>query len=710
MHATNVLIKKRITRLFLVVGAILVLLIGRLAWIQFVRGEELRSKALANRMDDIPVPAKRGVITDRNGDELVVSISSDSIYAIPPEVKRGEPEKTAQELSKILELDYDEVYKKITKSTNFEYIKTKVDPEISKEIKKLGLAGIDVVEESQRVYPKGRLASHILGIVGRDNVGLEGLENKYDKELAGVPGRIITEKDATGREIPQALHDYEPPVPGNNVVLTIDETIQYFAERELDAIVSQYNPVGATILVMEPKTGEILAMGSRPDFDPAKYNEFPAESRRNGAIQLNYEPGSVFKIVTSAAALEEGIVTPNSSFYDPGYIVVGDRRVKCWRYPRSHGAETFTQVVQNSCNPGFVKVGLDMGKEKFYKYINAFGFGAKTGVNLAGEAAGIIIPEKKVTPINLATISIGQSISVTPLQMITAMSAVANDGVLMKPQIVKEIRDSKGKVIKKIQPEQVRPVVSKSTAVQLRGILESVVSEGTGNRAYLEGYRVAGKTGTAQKAGKGGYVQGKYIASFGGFAPADDPKIAILVVIDEPRTYEHQGGVIAAPAFKNIAKDTLRYLNVTPQLSPEEIKNKVDQAEVLVPDIVNTPLDEARVVLQQAGLGIKTEGQGDWVINQTPKGGVKVAAGTEIIVNLGSQIQIEKSAGGTVAVPDLKGLTMREAGQRLGKLGLQFNPMGSGVAVQQNPPPGTKLKAGTMVSVTFSPVSSGASP
>lgn len=708
MHGTNVLIKKRITRLFLIVASILVLLIGRLAWIQFVRGEELRSKALANRMDDIPVPAKRGVISDRNGDELVVSISSDSIYAIPPEVKRGDPEKIARELSGILGMKYEDVYRKITKSSNFEYIKTKVDPEISKEIKKLNLTGIDVVEESQRVYPKGKLASHILGIVGRDNVGLEGLEKKLDSELAGIPGRIITEKDATGREIPQALHEYEPPVPGNNVVLTLDDTIQYFVERELDNIIAQYNPKGATIIVMDPKTGGILAMGSRPDFDPAKYNDYPQENRRNEAIQLNYEPGSVFKIVTSAAALEEGIVKPESRFYDPGYALVSGRKIKCWRYPRGHGAESFTEVVENSCNPGFVQVGLNLGKEKFYKYINAFGFGQKTGISLAGEATGIVIPEKKVTPINIATISIGQSISVTPIQMITAISAVANDGTMMKPQLVKEIRDSKGKVLKRIDPEPIRQVVSKSTARQLRGILEKVVTDGTGNRAYIEGYRVAGKTGTAQKAGKGGYVQGKYIASFGGFAPSDNPRISILVVIDEPQTGAHQGGVIAAPAFKNIARDTLRYLNVTPQLSSEEIKNKVEQAEVLVPDVIGSSLEDARGILEEAGLGIKTEGLGPWVINQNPSGGMKSPPGTDVILYLGSQPA--NNTKNNVTMPNLKGMTMREAGQLLGHLGLQFNPVGSGIAVQQNPPPGTKIRAGTPVTITFSPVNTGASP
>lgn len=683
----------------------MLLLIGRLAWIQFVRGDELREKAEANRMDDIPVPAKRGTIYDRNGVELVESISSNSVCAFPPEVKRGDPAKTARELAGILDLKYEDVYKRITKKTNFEYIKRRVDdPDKIDQIKKLDLPGIDIIEESQRSYPKGEFASHILGFVGTDNIGLDGLEMKLDKYLQGISGRIITEKDAKGRDIPQALHEYEPPEPGDGVWLTIDQTIQYFAERELNNVVEQYQPKNAVAIVMDPKTGEILAMASRPDFDPGQYQESPAENRRNQAIQLNYEPGSTFKIITAAAALEEGVVKPDDRFYDPGYIMVQGRKIKCWRYPRAHGDESFLQVVENSCNPGFVKVGLDLGKEKFYKYIRAFGFGRKTGISLTGEATGIVIPEKKVTPINIATISIGQSISVTPIQLITAASAVANDGVLMQPHLVKKITDFKGNVVKDYKPQPVRQVISKSTARQLDGILEKVVSEGTGINAYLPGYRVAGKTGTAQKAGVGGYSQGKYVASFMGFAPADDPRVAILVVIDEPQGGSYYGGQIAAPIFKNLARDVLRYLNVTPILSQEEIKNKTQQAEVLVPDIINTSLDDAQRIMGEAGLQTRTEGEGSWVINQQPKGGAKLPAGTRVVIYLGSQGKGIPS-GQEVTVPDLTGLTMREAGQLLGQLGLQLNPQGTGIASGQKTSPGTKVRSGTAVTVIFtSPV------
>ncbi|MBU7005642.1 stage V sporulation protein D [Phosphitispora fastidiosa] len=702
MQATSIIIRKRVTRLFIVVGVVLCLLVGRLAWIQFVRGEELKEKAKLNRMDDIPIPAERGAIYDRNGEELVVSISSDSVCAFPPLVKDGDPEKTAREVARVLGMEYETVYKRITNNTNFEYIKRRVDPEITQELKELDLPGIDIIEESKRSYSKGKLASHILGFVGYENKGLDGLEVKMDEYLSGTPGRIVIEKDARGRQIPQALHERIPPDPGNNVWLTLDETIQYFVERELDNIVTQYEPKSAVIIVMDPETGAILGMGSRPDFDPADYGKYPEQNRRNMAIQLNYEPGSTFKIITSAAALEEGTVKPDDRFYDPGYATVGDRRIKCWKYPQAHGAQSFEEVVMNSCNTGFVEVGLKLGGERFYRYINAFGFGQKTGINLSGEGKGIMIPEKDIIPVNIATIAMGQSISVTPLQLITAMSAVANDGVLMKPRIIEKITDSKGKLVKEYTPEPVRQVVSKDTSRQLSLILEKVVNSGTGKNAYLEGYRVAGKTGTAQKAGPGGYIQGKYVASFAGFAPADDPKIALLVVIDEPKPGMHYGGQLAAPVFKNISKDTLRYLNVTPELSEEEIENREEQAQVLVPDVVNTALEDAQIILREAGLKARIEGEGSWINNQQPKAGAKIPAGSEVIIYLGQR-------GGNIpegqerTVPDLTGMTMREAGQLLGSLGLQLNPEGTGIVVEQKLPPGTKLKSGEEVTVVFSP-------
>ncbi len=701
MTTTNVIMRKRITQLFIIMGAILFFLIGRLAWIQFVRGDELQIQALENRMDDIKVPAKRGTIYDRNGKELVVSISSDTIYAIPPEVKK--PEETAQKIAEILGIKYETVYKKLTRKSNFEYIKRKVDPALSRKIKKLGLAGIDVVEESRRSYPNKNLASHVLGFVGIDNSGLNGIEVNLEKELAGVPGRIVTEKDSKGREIPQAVHQYIPPKQGENLYLTIDETIQYFVERELDQVVETYQPKHAIAIVMDPKTGGILAMANRPDFDPNKYAEFPQTSWNNPAIWLNYEPGSTFKVITLASALEEGVTSPESRFYCPGFATVSGERIKCWRFPRAHGAESLVEVAMNSCNPGFIQVGLDLGADRFYKYIKAFGFGQKTGIPLSGEAKGIVIPKKKVKNLNIATMSIGQSVSVTPIQLITAVSAVANDGMLMKPQLVKEIRNSDGKLVKGVKPEPVRQVISKSTAKQLRGILEKVVTpEGTGQKAYMEEYSAAGKTGTAQKPGKGGYSAGKYIASFAGFAPADNPRVAVLVIIDEPQGATYYGGQIAAPIFKNITRDVLRYLNVPPRVNKADMEQKEEQKEVIVPDVINMSLSDAEGLLKEVGLKGRVEGSGQWVLNQQPKAGEKLLINSPMILYVGPEAK-SVPEGTVVTVPDLSGLTMREAGKLLGALGLKMEPEGTGVAASQKTAPGTKVKAGTTVKVIFLP-------
>lgn len=710
VSATNIIIRKRITKLFLIVGAVLFLLIGRLAWIQFVQGDWLSDMAQKNRMDDVPVPAKRGAITDRNGKILVESVTAESVLAFPADIKdKGDPEKIARTLAEIIGMDYKEVLDKITKKTSSVWIKRKVELSKSKLIREKNLPGIQIFEESQRFYANRKLAAHVLGFVGTDNNGLNGIEKSMETELAGIPGRIVSEKDAAGREIPQAMHKYIPPVPGKSLVLTMDATIQHFVERELDKVVEQYQPKGATIIVMEPKTGGILAMANRPDFDPNKYGEYPQETWRNNAIWMNYEPGSTFKIITAASALEEGVVKPQSRFFDPGFIMVADRRIKCWRFPRTHGAQSFEEVVQNSCNPGFVKIGLDLGKDRFYKYIKAFGFGERTGIKLAGESKGIVIPEKDVKPISVATISIGQSISVTPIQLVTAMSAIANDGVLLKPQLVREIRDSNGTLLKKIEPEVQKEVISKSTARQLAGILEKVVSQGTGRHAIIEGYQVAGKTGTAQKAGPGGYVQGKYVASFAGFAPADDPKIAMLVVIDEPQGGSYYGGTIAAPVFQSVARDILRYLNVPPRVNPEEISKDAQKQEVLVPDVVNTSLDEAQKILRDAGLKARIEGSGMRVVNQQPKAGGRVNANTQVILYAGPDAK-EVPAGQEVTMPDITGLTMREAGKLLGRLGLKMDPQGSGVAVSQKTAPGAKIKAGLTVTVIFEPPSPESEP
>ncbi len=708
---TSITTRKRVALLFAIMSVILVGLIIRLGYLQFIKGEELRGKAIENRLRGVPVEAKRGSIYDRNGNVLVSSISVDSVYAHPSQVKN--PKETAQKIARILDMDVDEVHGLLTKETAHVWIKRKVDYDLAQELRALNLEGIYFIEESKRHYKQGSLAAHVLGFTGLDNQGLIGLENIYDSELKGQAGRIVVEHDAQGRKIPEAIHNYYPPVQGNALVLTLDQTIQYFVERELDKIVSMYQPKNAVIIVMNPKTGEILALGNRPTFDPTDkpYANTPKPVWEfNPAVWYCYEPGSTFKIITMSAALEEGTVKEDDKFNDPGFIKVADRTIKCWK-AGGHGSQTFAEVAQNSCNPGFVEVGLGLGSKRFYKYIRGFGLGKSTGVGLSGEASGIIIPEKEITNLGIATMSIGQSIAVTPIQLITAVSAIANKGVLMKPYLVKEIRDNGGGIVKEFGPEPVRQVISESTANQVLRLLESVVVHGTGSNAYVEGYRTAGKTGTAQVVEGGRYVDGKYVASFAGFAPANDPEIAVLVMISEAVSPLYYGSQLAAPVFGNIVKDTLRYMKVpeqpnmerpvnpaTPWMVEEEVEDR------LIPSVVNFPLEDAQNLLEREGFSYRTTGVGDIVRKQVPEGGAKVKLGTTVILDLSDS---EEAGNGEVTIPNVTGLTMKEAGVLLENLGLQLEPSGTGVGYSQSPPQGSKVPKGAKIKVEFRPPGQG---
>jgi len=708
MRTTNLFMRKRIVAVFLIALGIFFGLIVRVAYIQFVRGDELQQWALENRMRSVPVEARRGVIYDRNGNELVTSVSVDSIYAYPSQIKN--PRETASKIAEILGVDPEEIYKKITKKVAHVWIQRKVDFEKASKLKQLKLEGIGFVEESKRHYPQGNLAAHVLGFTGVDNQGIVGLEKIYEEELKGEPGHIVIEYDAVGRKIPEALHGYKPPVQGDSLVLTLDQTIQYFVERELDKIVSMYQPKNAVIIVMNPKTGEILAMGNRPTFNPADkpWRNYPQSVWDfNPAVWYCYEPGSTFKIVTISAALEEGLVEEDDEFFDPGYIKVADRIIRCHK-AGGHGSQTFVEVVQNSCNPGFVEVGLKIGTEKFYKYMRDFGFGKPTGIRLSGEAQGIVIPEDKVKEINLATMAIGQSVAVTPIQLVTAASAVANGGVLMKPHLVKEIRDNKGKVLKKFEPEEVRRVISEETSRRVLRLLENVVTHGTGRNAYVDGYRTGGKTGTAQVVGKGGYVKGKYVASFVGFAPINDPEVAVLVMVSEAHASLYYGSWVAAPIFSALVKDILHYLRIPEQPSLEKPpdpyapwEHEKPKEEVEVPNVVNFPLEDAKRIVQGAGLEFEIRGEGNIVYKQIPDAGAAVLSGTTVILDLNPAGQEDE--GEKVTVPDLSGLTMKETGELLERLGLRLEPVGTGIAARQDPPPASKVNKGMLIRVEFQP-------
>ncbi|MGI6452919.1 MAG: stage V sporulation protein D [Syntrophomonadaceae bacterium] len=702
VQTTALVVRKRIATLFLLFFVVFFSLIGRIFWVQFVRGAELSEKAMQNRTRDVPVESKRGTIYDRNGKELALSISADSIYAIPAEVLySGKEEEIAAKLAEVLNMDEEKLLQRITRQSSFEWIVRQVEPEISQKIREMDLPGISLTEESRRYYPKGTLASHILGISGVDNTGLEGIDHYYNELVGGTKGRIIIEHDAANRPIPEAIHSFVPPVDGANLILTLDETIQYITERELDKVFQERGAKAAAAIVMDPSTGEILAMASRPTFDPNHFSDYPDKNRRNFAINDVYEPGSTMKITTAAMAIEEKVVNNDSQFFCPGYVKVGKETIRC-NNSNPHGSQTFKEVVENSCNAGFVNIGLELGIENYYKYINDFGFGRPTGIDLPGEAAGILVPKDRAKQIDLGTMSMGQANAVTPIQLLTAVCAVANQGELMKPHIVNKIIDNEGNIIKEIKPEVVRRVVSEKTANELCLVLEGVVRDGTGKNAYIEGYRVAGKTGTAQKISPaGGYMANEYVASFIGFAPAHDPKLACIVVVDAPQGYPYYGGWVAAPVFREIMKDSLKYLEV-PVLVDKDIDEDDTPQQMVVPDVINLPLTEATAEISSRGFKPKVSGSGSLVWQQTPKPNTRLNKGSEVIIYL-SPFE-ENREEGEVTVPDLQGKSMREVAKILSELGLHLLPEGYGLAYQQSPEAGKVVALNSSIRVKFQPV------
>lgn len=691
--ATHVTIRKRVAWFFLFVSVIMIGLGCRLMYLQFYRSGWLTENAIDQRIRDIPVEAKRGIIYDRKGRELAVSMSTDSVYAIPAEISNAD--ETAAKLAAILALDQDKLAAKLKKRQAFTWIKRKIEDETAREVKKLNLPGIGLTQEGRRYYPHDQLAAHILGFTGIDSQGLDGVEMTFDSYLRGRPGSIIVEYDARGREIPYASHRFSAPTDGNNIYLTIDLVIQQIIERELEKVMKDTQAKAATIIIMQPKTGEILALANRPDYNPNQFADYPSKLWRNVAVSNAYEPGSTFKILTTSAVLGDKVVKPEERFFDPGGIEVQGRTIHCWKHG-GHGSQTFREVVENSCNVGFVTAGLRLGKDPFYKYLNQFGLGKSTGIDLPGEAKGIMIDQNKATPINIATMSMGQSIAVTPIQLLNAVSALANDGLRTRPQIVREIRSKDDELIRGFQPDILNQVIEPDIARLVKSILEGVVTNGSGKNAFIEGYRIAGKTGTAQKVGSGGYMAGKYVASFAGFAPADNPELAMLVVIDEPVGL-YYGGQIAAPVFGAVMKDLLQYLKVTPSVTENE-KVSPQAEHVIVPDLINLLVNDAVKELKKNNLEARIEETGDRVADQIPKPGSRMPQGSSVLL----YTLTPRYNSGDITIPDCQGLSLTQSTEILSAVGLAIRPVGSGsVAVKQDPLAGSKAPPGTSVTIFF---------
>jgi len=552
--------KRRITFLFILAIIFYFLLIYRLYNIQVIQSNKYKELAQQEHLTSFSIEGERGNIYDRNLKKLAVNVNTKSLFAIPPRIQ--DPHKTAQLLSSVLNLETKEILSKLNQKNSFVWIKRKLNDIEVEEVKKLNLPGLDFLDENKRYYPRKKLASNLLGFAGIDNQGLEGLELYFEKELKGLPSLVILERDASGGKIPFGIKRFSNYQDGNSIVLTIDEVIQYITEEALDKAFYQYKAKTGVAIVVKPKTGEILAMAVRPSFDPNYFNRFSRDLWRNRAITDIYEPGSTFKIITIATALEEGVVKLDDQFYCKGWIKYNGN---IFHDIEPHGAQDLTGIVKNSCNIGVIQVGTRLDEKVFEKSIRRFGFGSLTEISLPGEVNGLVRSVKDWSKISLASLSIGQEIAVTPIQLIMAISAIANRGTLMKPMIVKEIVDSHQNRVKVFKPKPVRQVVSTETALTMTKILEQVVIDGTGKGAKVPEYRVAGKTGTAQKFdfSTGKYSKNKYSALFVGYAPVENPQIAILVLLDEPRG-SYYGGIVAAPVFKEIASKALPYLSIPP--------------------------------------------------------------------------------------------------------------------------------------------------
>lgn len=638
MRVSNVTVRKRLM-IALFVGILIFFVIDvRLGYVQFFLGNWLTDAAKGSWSRNIPFEPERGKIVDRNGVPLATNISTPTVYVVPKQIK--DPATTAEKLASVLGMNKEKAYRDITQKEIIIRIKEgrKISHEKAKEVRELGLAGVYIGEDSKRYYPFESYLSHVLGFTGVDNQGLMGLEKYYDKELSGKRGSVKFYANAKSERMNNMPDDYEPPVNGLDLKLTIDTKIQTIVERELDIAQATYNPDGIIAIAMNPNNGEILAMSSRPTFDPANFRNVPQEVyNRNLPVWSTYEPGSTFKIITLAAALNEKKVNlEKDHFFDPGYVQVAGATLKCWKRG-GHGSESFLQVVQNSCNPGFVELGQRLGKDLLFKYIKDFGFGQKTGIDLQGEGTGILFNLNKVGPVELATTAFGQGVSVTPIQQVTAVAAAVNGGILYKPYIAKELVDPATKeVVMRNSPVEKRRVISEETSKQIRYALESVVAQGTGGKAFVDSYRIGGKTGTAQKAQGGRYLENNYIVSFIGFAPADDPQIVVYVAVDNPKGVTAFGGTVTAPIVGNIMKDSLRAMGVEPRKGQIEKKMTWQDTPLIeLPDF--TGLTRENLMGEDVNLQIDAYGEGDVVVRQAPEPGTRVKEGSKIKLYFGKK-------------------------------------------------------------------------
>ncbi len=620
----------RIKLVFIISSTLLLFVLIKVFYIEVIEYNKLYDLANELWSRNLTVQADRGKILDRNGKVIVDNITTAGLYLVPTQIK--DKEKVSIELGKILNISYEEILKHVNKKTSIERVHPEgrnLSHEIADKIEALNFDGVYLLKESKRNYPYKEVLSHVIGYTGIDNQGLSGLELKYDKILTGTNGNIKYYSDGKGNRLSMS-EIYEEPINGKDVYLTIDLDIQLSLENELKNAYEKYNADGAIGIVINPNTGEILAMTSMPSFNPENYQNYNEEIiNRNLAIWSNFEPGSTFKIMTLAASINEDVVNVfEDKFNDTGSIKVASSTLHCWKR-KGHGLQTYVQVVENSCNPGFVTLGLKLGKDRLFNYINEFGFGKKTGIDLNGEGTGILFNKDKIGPVELATTAFGQGISVTAIQQVTAVSSVVNGGTLYTPYIVSKIdKDKNEPVIKR------KNIITKETSDLVKYVLESVVANGSGRNAYIENYRVGGKTGTAQKVGSNGqYMQGNYVLSFIGFMPSDKPEYVIYIALDNPKGVTQYGGVASAPIAKNVLKDIISIYDL------KEDKNGIpkvyrwnDIVYETIPSIIGKTKKEASSLLRN--FKVEFVGSGETVIDSSPNENERVKQGSTIKVLL----------------------------------------------------------------------------
>lgn len=733
----NLIHTKKVKTTLLVTLLIFVLLLGRLGYLQFVQGNYLKEQAYKQQTINQIISPKRGNIYDSTGKALAISAQVDTVTINPTRIVNDSSEEKTKELkekvakafSDIFELDYNETLAKVSSNSQVETIAKKVEKEKVETLKtwmkenKVS-TGINIDEDSKRYYPYSTVASSVLGFCRSDNQGSSGIESKWDSVLTGTPGKIVSSKDGSQKEIPNAEETYISAEDGSDLTLSIDLNIQLIVEKYLKQAVNENScSRGGNVIVMNPKTGDILGMASYPDYDlntpytplegsalAATYDSLSTEEKSeslykmwaNKSVAETYEPGSTFKVITSAVALEENITTTDKAgdFYCKGYEEFEDTssntiKINCWRDYNPHGVQTLRQALMNSCNPAFMQLGKRIGAPTLYKYYNAFGLFESTNSGLYGEQSSIFQKLENVGPVELATMSFGQRLNITPLQMITAISAIANDGILMKPRIVKQITNTDTGSVTDVETTEVRQVISKQTAEDVKSMMESVVTSGTGKNGAVVGYSVGGKTGTSEPTDAN--KDEGYVASYVAISPVEDTQVALLLTLYDPQGASYQGGQVAGPVVSQMLSEILPYLGIPSDETDSSISTS---NTITVPDVRNKTVAEAEKTLKSAGFTTKTSVTGDknslLVSDQTPKPGVSLLKNS-IIMLYGEGNTVATS----VAVPNLKGMSTSQATNALKEKNLNINVEGSGVVISQEYSADEQVPEGTVIKVTF---------